>query len=69
MVTLIARICVLCAASALTQMMLPDDSIKGIVRCMCGLLLIHMTLSRINEIAGLLAAQKSLDGWMKCLME
>ena len=43
--TLIARLCVLCAISALMELVLGDNDARGALRMICGLLMLHLTLS------------------------
>ena len=68
MMTWIARLCTLCAMSALMQLALPDARDKGSVRMICGLLMLRLTLDRITEIAAMLAAQTELSGILACMM-
>ena len=54
--TLIARLCALCAMSALMQMVVPEGRSRGGLRLICGLLMLQLTLSGAKELfCGVLA--------------
>lgn len=54
--TLIARLCALCAMSALMQMVVPEGRSRGGLRLICGLLMLQLTLSGAKELfSGVLA--------------
>ena len=56
MMTLIARLCALCAMSALMQMVVPEGRSRGGLRLICGLLMLQLTLSGAKELfSGVLA--------------
>lgn len=69
MMTLIARLCALCAMSALMQMILPESGAKGSLRVICGLLMQYLTLSGLRLLGSELAAQADLMGIFACLMK
>lgn len=69
MMRMIARLCALCAMSALMQMALPDNTAKGSLRVICGLLMQVLTLSSLRELGIELAAQSDLMGIFACLMK
>lgn len=48
--TLIARLCALCAMSALMQMVVPEGKSRGGLRLICGLLMLHLTLTGAREM-------------------
>ena len=48
--TLIARLCALCAMSALMQMVVPEGKSRGGLRLICGLLMLHLTLTGAREL-------------------
>lgn len=50
MMTLIARLCALCAMSALMQMVVPEGKSRGGLRLICGLLMLHLTLTGAREL-------------------
>ena len=50
MMTLIARVCALCAMSALMQMVVPEGKSRGALRLICGLLMLQLTLSGAKEL-------------------
>ena len=68
-ITLIARLCALCAMSALLQMTVPDQTARGSLRMICGLLMQLLTLSGLSRLGGELAAQRDLAGIFSCLMK
>ncbi len=49
--TLIGRLCALCAMSALMQLVLDDRQARGSLRVICGMLMLELTLSGVREIA------------------
>lgn len=69
MMTLIGRLCVLCMLSALMQMTIRGQREKSGVRLICGLIMLHMTLSQIGWIFGALQQELTLRGIFECLME
>lgn len=68
MLTLIAKLCSLCAASAMIQIMLGDHESSGIIRSLCGLLMLHMTLSELVKIGSKVVSQDSLIGMFQALI-
>ena len=68
MMTLIAQLCALCAMSALLQMTVPDQTARGSLRMICGLLMQLLTLSGLRALGMELAAQRDLMGIFACLM-
>ena len=68
MMTLIAQLCALCAMSALLQMTAPDQTARGSLRMICGLLMQLLTLSGLRALGTELAAQRDLMGIFACLM-
>lgn len=69
MVTLIARLCALCAVSALMQMAVPEDARRGSLRMICGLLMLHMTISGASELCARLAGEPDLMRIFETLMK
>lgn len=69
MMTLIAQLCALCAMSALLQMTAPDQTARGSLRMICGLLMQLLTLSGLRALGAELAAQRDLMGIFACLMK
>ena len=67
--TLIAQLCALCAMSALLQMTVPDQTARGSLRMICGLLMQMLTLSGLRALGAELAAQRDLMGIFACLMK
>ena len=66
--TLIAQLCALCAMSALLQMTVPDQTARGSLRMICGLLMQLLTLSGLRALGAALASQRDLMGIFACLM-
>ncbi len=68
MMTLVARLCGLCAISALIQMALDEADACASLRMISGLLMLHVTLSGAGEILSGLASADSLQTALACLM-
>ena len=68
MMTLTARLCAMCAVSALLQLALPDRRMRGGLRVISGLLMLHLTLSGAAELVHDLAAERSLAEMLERLM-
>lgn len=68
MMTLITRLCVLCAMSALLQMAMPMQQAKGSLRVICGMLMLRLAVSQMQEIGMEIARQRDLMGLFECLM-
>ncbi len=49
--TLIGKLCALCAMSALMQLVLSSKQARGSLRVICGMLMLELTLSGVREIA------------------
>ena len=58
--TLIARLCALCAVCALMQAAIGETDGQGGLRMLGGLLMLHLVISGVRELAQQLAAQKEL---------
>ena len=69
MMTLIARLCGLCAVSALIQMALGESDAKGSMRMIGGLLMLHLTLSGAYELLISLEQAASVEAILDCLMK
>ncbi len=73
MMTLIGRLCALCAVSAILEMLLggegADGDAKGTLRMVCGLLMLHLTLSGVKELAGQLSQADGLQSMLQSLMK
>lgn len=62
MMTLIGRLCALCAVSALLEMALGENEMRGSIRMIGGLLMLHLTLHGAREILdGVISAQSFAD--------
>ena len=68
MMTLISRLCALCAMSALMQLVLPEKQAKGSLRVICGMLMLELTLSGVRDIAGALSGETDLMAFLEGLM-
>ena len=68
MMTLITRLCALCAMSALMQMALPEHRLKSGFHMICGLLMLRLTIAQLQEIGVQLTQQRDLAGLFSCLM-
>ena len=65
---MISRLCGLCAMSALLERLLPDDSGRSGMRMICGLLMIHMTLTMGMELVDRLTQANELDEMIRILI-
>ena len=69
MMTLMARLCTLCALTAMIQMALGESDAKGSVRMIGGLLMLHLTLSGAYELLISLEQAASVEAILDCLMK
>lgn len=69
MMTLMARLCGLCAVSALIQMALGESEARASLRMISGLLMLHLTLSGAGEVLKALASADSFETALACLMK
>lgn len=69
MMTLVARLCALCAMSALIQLALGDTRTAGSMRMIGGLLMIHLVISGGYELSVKLSAQRDLGRILEILMQ
>ena len=67
--TLVARLCALCAMAALGQLALGDARGADGMRMIGGLLMLHLVLSGGYALSQELAAQHDLDGIFRILMQ
>ena len=65
MMSLMARLCALCALSAVIQMALGESDAKGSLRMIGGLL----TLSGARDLLASLSEAASVEAILKCLMQ
>ena len=68
MMTLMKRLCALCAVSALMQMTMPKGKNKAGLHIICGLLMLRLTLTQLQEIGDSLRHQEDIMGFFECLM-
>ena len=69
MMTLVARLCALCAMSALIQLALGDARAAGSMRMIGGLLMLHLVISGGYELSRQLSAQQDLGSIFGLLMQ
>ena len=69
MMTLVARLCALCAIGALMQLGLGDVRGADGLRMIGGLLMLHLVISGGYALSGELAAQRDLNGIFEILMQ
>ena len=50
MISWIIRLCALCSMSALMQMMVGAARVKGMLKTICGLLMLHMTCESVQQL-------------------
>lgn len=67
--TLIGRLCALCAMSALMQMVLPEGRWRGGIRVLCGLLMLRLTLDGGRELLAALASGGDLGHIFETLLQ
>ena len=68
MVTLIIRLCTICAVSALMELASTGMKLRGGLRLVCGMLMLAVTISQIREIADAMMQQRDLIGIFECIM-
>ena len=69
MMSLMARLCALCALSAVIQMALGESDAKGSLRMIGGLLMLYLTLSGARDLLASLSEAASVEAILKCLMQ
>ena len=69
MMTLMARLCALCALTAMIQMAIGESEAKGSLRMIGGLLMLHLTLSGAYELLISLEQAASVEAMLDCLMK
>ena len=67
--TLVARLCALCAMSALIQLALGDARTAGSLRMIGGLLMIHLVISGGYDLSRQLSVQRDLGSIFELLMQ
>lgn len=68
MMTLIGRLCALCAVSALMEMALSDAKARASLRMIGGLMMLHLTLSGARDLLDSLARAQGLQELLYSLM-
>jgi len=69
MMTLVARLCSLCAVGALMQLALGDMRGSDGLRMVVGLLMLHLFISGGYDLSAQLSAQHDLNGIFRILMQ
>lgn len=69
MMTLIARLCGLCAVSTLIQMVLDETNSRTSLRMISGLLMLHLTLSSASDLLSGLVSADSFEMALSYLMK
>ena len=68
MITLIIRLCAICAVCSLLELASTGSHLKGSLRFICGMIMLSITISQIQAVAGALVQQTDLVGIFECLM-
>lgn len=68
MMTLMTRLCVLCAMSTLLQMILPEDQGRDALRTISGMLMLGLVLGAMQEWKQALAYDRDFASILKSLM-
>lgn len=68
MVTLIIRLCAICAASTLLEMAAIGSKMKDSLRVICGMIMLAVTIAQIKSIADSLTQQMDLLSFFECLI-
>ena len=66
--TWMAKLCVLCAMSALAEFALPSQSGRESLRMICGLLMLHLTAQSAKEIAAAASGGGGLAHLLEIMM-
>ena len=69
MMTLMARLCTLCALTAMIQMALGENDAKGSMRMIGGLLMLHLTLDGARDLWEALSQAASMEAILACIGE
>lgn len=69
MMSLMARLCALCALTAIIQMALGESDAKGSLRMIGGLLMLHLTLDGLYNLWTALAQATSVEAILDCMMK
>ena len=69
MMSLMARLCALCALSAVIQMALGESDAKGSMRMIGGLLMLHLTLNGAHDLWEALSQAASVEAILACMMK
>lgn len=67
--TLVARLCALCAMSAVMQMAVPEGKYRGGLKLVCGLLMLRLTLSGAAELTRALSQGGDLSRIFETLLQ
>jgi len=66
--TLIIRLCAICAICSLLELASSGSELKGGLRLICGMIMLSITVSRVQSIAVEIGRQRDLLGIFECLM-
>lgn len=69
MMTLVARLCALCAVNALMQLTLGETRAAGSLRIIGGLLMLHLVISGGYDLSVQLASQRDIGRIFELLMQ
>lgn len=69
MMTLMARLCTLCALTAMIQMALGENDAKGSMRMIGGLLMLYLTLDGARDLWEALSQAASMEAILTCMMK
>ena len=67
--TMVAQLCALCAMSALMQMAVQEGRFRSGLRLICGLLMLHLTLSKAGSLLASLTSQEDLVRIFEALLQ
>ena len=67
--TMVAQLCALCAMSALMQMVVQEGRFRSGLRLICGLLMLHLTLSRAGNLLSSLTSGEDLMRIFETLLQ
>ena len=68
MVTLIIRLCAVCAAGSLLEMAAIGSKFADSLRLICGLIMLSVTISGIRDIVQKISQQSELAAIFDCLI-
>lgn len=69
MISWMIKLCALCSMSALTQMMMEKENARGVMKMICGMLMLHMTCESAQSIIGQMESGGGLTQMLEYLMK